>query len=145
LTGGLDGDFEAATFFTSAPIVGCGLVGLIGTPLVAYFGKKANYMRAQYRFFADHLELEEGFFSVNRKDVRYADIREITLHKGFLQRINGLGTIYLATLATGAGGESGGFNALGFGSVSSSGVMVRDVVNPDVEYERIRTLVQART
>jgi len=56
-----------------------------------------NYARAEYRFFDDHLELEEGFFSVNKKEIRYSDVKEITLHKGFFQRMCGLGTIYLAT------------------------------------------------
>jgi hypothetical protein len=137
-----DYDFDAGSFFTSSPIEFFGLLAFFGVPLIAYFGKKVNYSRAEYRFFKDHLELEEGFFSVNRKEVRYADIREITLHKGFFQRMNGLGTVYLATMATGANREGGGFNSLGFGSISASGAMIRDVSDPDGTYERIRSLVK---
>jgi len=135
-------DFEPEVFFTSTPIVLFGVAAFFGIPLIAYFGKLANYRRAEYRFFNDHLELEEGFFSLNRKEIRYADIKEITLHKGFFQRFNGLGTIYLATLATGVDRQAGGFNALGFGSVSASGVMIRDITGPDAEYERIRHLIR---
>ena len=134
-------DFDAGTFFARPPIVFFGVLAFFGVPLVAYFGKKVNYARAEYRFFDDHLELEEGFFSVNKKEIRYSDVKEITLHKGFLQRICGLGTIYLATLATGSSPESNAFGAFGFGNVSASGVSVRDIRDPDREYERIRAVV----
>ena len=135
------GDFEAGEFFTGPGILFFGVLAFFGVPLIAYFGKKVNYARAEYRFFDDHLELEEGFFSVNRKEVRYADVKEITLHKGFLQRMCGLGTIYLATLATGSSPQSSSFGSLGFGNVSASGVSVRDIRDPDQEYERIRRIV----
>jgi len=141
LFSGFAEDFEPETFFTSSPIVFFGVLAFFGVPLVAYFGKKVNYARAEYRFFDDHLELEEGFFSVNKKEVRYSDVKEITLHKGFFQRICGLGTIYLATLATGSSPESNSFSALGFGNVSASGVSIRDISDPDREYERIRRIV----
>jgi len=65
------------------------------------------------------------------------------LRKGILQRIYGLGTIYLATLATGSATSFNPFYALGFGNVSASGVGVRDVVNPDEAYEKIRSLVES--
>ena len=136
-----NGDFDAGEFFTGPGILFFGALAFFGVPLIAYFGKKVNYARAEYRFFDDHLELEEGFFSVNRKEVRYADVKEITLHKGFLQRMRGLGTIYLATLATGSSPQSNSFSSFGFGNVSASGVSVRDIRDPDREYERIRAVV----
>jgi membrane protein YdbS with pleckstrin-like domain len=70
---------------------------------VAYVGKKLNYARTEYRFHEDRLEFEEGFFNINKKVIKYKNVSEVTLHKGLLQRIYGLGTIYLATLATGSG------------------------------------------
>ncbi len=152
------GMFQASGHFVGAPRVAgaqlpfivFGAIGFFGVPLVAYLGKKLNYGRTEYRFFADHLEFEEGFFSINEKVIRYRDVREVTLHKGFFQRFYGLGTIYLATLATGTspwGANSGGFNpfgALGFGNVSASGVSVRDVPDPDQMFEKIRQLVDAQ-
>jgi uncharacterized membrane protein YdbT with pleckstrin-like domain len=140
LFSGFGDDIE--NFLASPFILFFGCAAFFATPFVAYFGKKVNYTRAEYRFFADHLELEEGFFSINRKEVRYGDIREITLHKGFFQRINGLGTVYLATMATGADRASGGFSSLGFGSISASGAMIRDIADPDAAYERIRALIK---
>lgn len=132
------------------PFIIFGAIGFFGVPAVAYLGKKLNYSRTEYRFFADHLEFEEGFFSINEKVIRYRDVREVTLHKGMFQRLYGLGTIYLATLATGTsswGNNSGSFNpfnALGFGNVSASGVSVRDIPDPDQMFEKIRQLVDAQ-
>jgi membrane protein YdbS with pleckstrin-like domain len=77
-----------------------GALAFFGVPAVAYFGKKLNYGRTEYRFFADRLEFEEGFFSINKKVIKFRDVKEVTLRKGFLQRFYDLGTIYLATLAT---------------------------------------------
>lgn len=139
-----EGDFDASEFFSGPGIRFFGILAFFAVPLIAYFGKRLNYSRAEYRFFDDHLELEEGFFSVNKKEVRYSDVREITLHKGFLQNICGLGTIYLATLATGSSPKSNAFGSLGFGNVTASGVCIRDIPNPDQEYEKIRRVVNPR-
>lgn len=100
------GMVQATGFFgrgSNLPFIIFGAAGFIAIPAVAYLGKQINYARTEYRFFDDHLEFEEGFFSINEKIIRYSDIKEVTLHKGMLQRIYGLGTIYLATLATGTG------------------------------------------
>lgn len=141
LIGGLADDFDAATFFTAWPFKVFGALAFFGVPAVAYFGKKLNYANAEYRFFDDRLELQEGFFSVNRKQVRYADVKEITLHRGLFQRMCGLGTVYLATLATGSSPEANSFGSLGFGNVSASGVSVRDIADPVLYYEKIQALV----
>jgi membrane protein YdbS with pleckstrin-like domain len=130
---------------SSTPFVSFGLLAFVGIPLVAYFGKMLNYGRTEYKFLPDRLELEEGFFSVNKKVVRLKDVKEITLHKGVLQRLYGLGTIYLATLATGSPSHTNVFNALGFGNVSASGVGVRDIRDPDDAYEKIRRMVDAQS
>lgn len=147
--GGISQAFLLIAHRSPTPYIFFGALAFLGVPLVAYLGKKLNYSRTEYRFFADRLEFEEGFFSINEKVIRYRDVKEVTLHKGFLQRIYGLGTIYLATLATGTtpwNYNSGAFNpfsALGFGNVSASGVSVRDVQNPDQLFEKIRQIVDA--
>jgi uncharacterized membrane protein YdbT with pleckstrin-like domain len=126
------------------PFIIFAAIGFWGVPVIAYFGKRLNYSRTEYRFFADRLEFEEGFFSINKKVVSFRDVKEVTLHKGFFQRIYGLGTIYLATLATGSTGNFNPFVALGFGNVSASGVSVRDITDPDEMFEKIRRLVDAQ-
>jgi uncharacterized membrane protein YdbT with pleckstrin-like domain len=125
------------------PFVAIGAIAFFGVPAVAYIGKKLNYGRTEYRFYTDRLEFEEGFFSINKKVIRFRDIKEVTLRKGIFQRIYGLGTIYLATLATGSGPSYRPFLALGFGNVSGSGISVRDIVDPDQTFDRIRKLVDA--
>lgn len=126
-----------------APFFFFGAVAFVAIPIIACFGKWLNYSRTEYRFFDDHLEFEEGFFSINKKVIRFCDVREVTLRKGILQRIYGLGTIYLATLATGSGSSFRPFTALGFGNVSGSGISVRDIRNPDQTFDSIRQLVDA--
>ncbi|HZC56682.1 MAG TPA: PH domain-containing protein [Xanthobacteraceae bacterium] len=124
-----------------APFVFFGLLAFFGIPAVAYIGKKLNYARTEYRFFDDHLEFEEGFFSINKKVIKFRDVKEVTLRKGVLQRIYGLGTIYLATLATGSTRGANPFLALGFGNVSASGVSVRDIADPDQAFDKIRGMI----
>lgn len=147
-SGGFFGGMIAATGLfargSQTPFIIFGAAAFFGVPIVAYFGKKLNYSRTEYRFFADRLEFEEGFFSINKKVIMFRDVREVTLRKGILQRIYGLGTIYLATLATGSSSYSNPFVALGFGNVSASGVSVRDVTDPDQMFEKIRRMVDAQ-
>jgi uncharacterized membrane protein YdbT with pleckstrin-like domain len=143
--GGFFGGFSSFVFPKGdwTPFLFFGGAAFFGIPLVAYFGKKLNYMRTEYRFFNDRLEFEEGFFSRNSKVVKFRDVKEVTLRQGILQRMVGLGTIYLATLATGSGPRNNPFFSLGFGNVSASGIAVRDVRSPTEIYDKIRKLVDA--
>src|SRR5215470_8682880 len=148
--GGFLGGMTQAFFQVGSrvPFIIFGALAFFGIPIVAYFGKKLNYSRTEYRFFADRLEFEEGFFSINKKVISFQNVKEVSLHKGIFQRLYGLGTIYLATLATGSLPGSNafgpfGFWALGFGNISASGVSVRDIANPDAEFEKIRRIVDA--
>ncbi len=116
------------------------------TPSVIFLAKKFNYMNTEYVFYDDRLEFEEGFFTIKRKVIRLRDIKEVDLRKGVFQRLYGLGSIYLATAATGSSsGYSNPFSALGFASISSSGVAVRDVENSDDAYEKIKSLVDTQS
>jgi membrane protein YdbS with pleckstrin-like domain len=126
-----------------APFIFFGALAFFGIPVIAYVGKKLNYARTEYRFLSDHLEFEEGFFSINKKVIKYRDVKEVTLRKGILQRIYGLGTIYLATLATGSTRGTNPFFTLGFGNISASGVSVRDIVDPDQAFDKIRQMIDA--
>jgi membrane protein YdbS with pleckstrin-like domain len=121
-----------------------GTIVFFAIPIVAYVGKKLNYSQTEYRFYPDRLEFDEGFFSVNKKVIKFRDVKETTLRKGLLQRTCGLGSIYLATLATGSTRNTNPFVALGFGNVSASGVIVRDISDPDDAFDKIRQLVDAQ-
>ena len=148
--GGFFGGLTKAIVFpnSNVPFWLFGGLAFFGIPLVSYFGKKLNYSRTEYTFCPDRLEFEEGFFSIHKKVIRFKDVKEVSLHKGILQRPYGLGTIYLATLATGSAPGSNafgpfGFWAIGFGNISASGVSVRDIANPDAEFDKIRRIVDA--
>ncbi|HYP09857.1 MAG TPA: hypothetical protein VEQ86_00060, partial [Xanthobacteraceae bacterium] len=62
-----------------APFLFFGGIAFFGIPAIAYFGKKLNYSRTEYRFFHNRLEFEEGFFSINKKVIKYRDVKEVTL------------------------------------------------------------------
>ena len=141
--GGMSSSFLALN--SRVPFIVFGAAAFVGIPVVAYVGKKLNYARTEYRFYSDRLEFDEDFFSINKKVIKLRDVKEVTLRKGVLQRIYGLGTIYLATLATGSTANFNPFVALGFGNVSASGVSVRDIANPDEVFEKIRRIVDARS
>src|SRR6516165_3532132 len=88
----------------------------------------------------------KGFFALNRKTIDYRDVREITLHKGFVQRTCGLGTIYLGTITTGTSSPNlNPFLAFGFASASASGVALLDIPHPDYAFEKTRQLVNPRS
>jgi uncharacterized membrane protein YdbT with pleckstrin-like domain len=140
--GGMSSTFLG--FHSRTPFIIFGALAFVAVPAVAYFGKKLNYMRTEYRFYEDRLEFEEGFFTLNKKVIKFRDIKEVTLRRGILQRIYSLGTIYLATLATGSTSNMNPFVALGFGNVSASGVSVRDIADPDAVFDKVRTIVDAR-
>jgi uncharacterized membrane protein YdbT with pleckstrin-like domain len=120
-----------------------GALAFIGIPLCTYIARKYNYSRTEYRFYDDRLEFEEGFFTIQKKTIRFKDVKEITLRRGILQRANGLGTVYMATLATGAAPYSNPFTLFGFGNASASGINVRDIPDPENNYTKIRAMVDA--
>lgn len=120
-----------------------GGLAFFGIPLAAYIGRKFNYKRSEYRFYDDRVEFEEGFLTIHKKTIRYKDVKEVTLKRGILQRMCGLGTIYVGTQATGLMSYASPFSALGFGSTSTSGLNVRDVAGPEETYQRIKVLTDA--
>ena len=143
--GGMISSFHILPKGSWAPFALFGGAAFFGVPLVAYFGKKLNYARTEYKFLEDRLEFEEGFFTMNEKVIKFKDITEVTLRKGIFQRIYDLGTIYLATQATGSSGRPNVFTAFGFGNISSSGVGVCDIRNPDETFEKIRGIVDSQS
>ena len=130
---------------SSLPFLVCGGLAFVLVPSAFYVARKYNYRRTEYRFYDDHLEFEEGFLTINKKTLKFKDVREVTLRRGILQRLCGLGTVYLATLATGTTNYSNPFALLGFGNVSASGIRVRDIGNPEEQYVKIRAIVDLRS
>jgi len=142
--GSLTGSLHVFPNNSPTPFVFFGAIAFLAFPLVAYFGKKLNYSRTEYKFSDDRLEFEEGFFNVTEKVIKFRDVKEVTLRKNIFQRMYDLGTIYLATDATGSSARANVFSALGFGNISASGVGVCDIPNPDETFERVRRIVDGQ-
>jgi uncharacterized membrane protein YdbT with pleckstrin-like domain len=85
--GGITTSMGIFPIHSKLPFILFGSAAFIGIPLVIYIGKKFNYERTEYRFYDDRLEFEEGFFTVNKKTIKFKDIREITLSRGIFQRV----------------------------------------------------------
>ena len=125
------------------PFILFGSIAFLGVPLTAYIGKKYSYRQTEYKFYEDRIEFEEGFLTTNKKTIRYKDIREVTLRRGVFQKMYGLGSIYLATLATGTSSGPNPFLTLGFRSVSASGVVIRDIAESEEYYQKIKTIIDS--
>ena len=119
------------------PFLFFGVLAFFGVPLVAYFGENLNYESTEHNFYADHAV--RRFLTIHRKVIKLTELKEVTLRKGILQRLHGLGTIHFITSAIGAPSYTNPFAALGFGNALAN---VRDISNPDENHERIRTLVE---
>jgi len=118
-----------------------GCLAFFAVLLLGYVGKKLSYERTEYNFYADRLEFDTGFFAVSRKVIPYRDVKEVSLREGFLQRMCGLGTVYLGTLTTGTIPSSNPFSAFGWVNASASGAALRDIPDPDFTFEKIRRMV----
>ena len=72
-----------------APYVffGC-LVGL-GMPFLLYTAKKRTYAQTEYLFFRDRLEYAEGFWTAEKKTIRYDRNSETSMRRGVIQNITG--------------------------------------------------------
>ncbi|MCF7668823.1 MAG: PH domain-containing protein [Verrucomicrobia bacterium] len=107
-----------------------GCLFFFGIPLLVYFGKKKTYAQTEYRFFKDRLEYVEGFWTAENKTIRYDKITETSMRRGIIQKKYGLGTIFLATPATGF--QQGR---------SISGIRIKDVEEPERMYEQVQSLI----
>ena len=121
------------------PSVAIGVAVLCLFPIVMLSIKWLNYSNTVYRVYSNRIEIQEGFLTQHRKEIQISSIREINLRRGILQRLVGLGSVYLATLATGQG-QWWQSSASTFGS----GAMLMDLINPDAGYEQLRGLVDTQ-
>ena len=110
--------------------------------IAAYFTNKNNYAQTEYRVFPDMVEFQEG---ISKKQVRFGDVKEIVLHKGSIQKKSNLGSVYLATIPTPPSIRNDSFRTLWFAGGRDSGIIIKDIENPDQAYEKIKQLVDSQT
>lgn len=107
-----------------------GALAFFGVPLTTYYAKKKTYARTKYLFYSDRLEYAEGFWTAEKKSIKYKDITEANMRKGVIQKRYGLGTIILSTPATGT--QQGR---------SRSGIKISDIENVEEVYKKILNLI----
>lgn len=61
---------------------------------------RAFYKRTIYKLQEKGVQFERNFITFSRKNIRYSDIKQITLHRSIIQRIFDLGTICVTSHAT---------------------------------------------
>jgi membrane protein YdbS with pleckstrin-like domain len=109
-----------------APVFG--VLFFVGIPLLTYVSHRQTYAQTEYRFYDDRLEYAEGFWTAEKKSIPLDRITEVSLRRGVIQRRYGIGTLFLATPATG-------------GSQSRSGISLRDVPNAEQLFEQVKGLI----
>lgn len=130
-----------ATSIKVSPFLAIGMLVFVAFPVVVVIGRAMNYRNTKYRLFPDRLEIEEGFLTMHEKRIMFRDVREVSIRRGVLQRSVGLGSVYLATQATGTGPSWSAFRLLGSGSTFGSGAMIMDIPDAGEAYDRLRDLV----
>ena len=116
------------------PFALVGVSVLVGFPVITLILKKLNYANTTYQVYTDRLVIEEGFLTQHRKEISLSAVREVNLRRGVLQRMVGLGSVYIATQATGVGTGWAGFSALGNSSTFGSGALLRDLDDAPAVY-----------
>ena len=119
-----------------ALIIGFGIL-----TLVSLIGKWQNYNKTVYRLHPDRIAISEGFLTHQEKELRFSAATEVSLRRSVFQRLAGLGSVYVATVATGQG-EWPTVSLVGASSVMASGVLLRDIPKPDVVYDTVRALME---
>jgi hypothetical protein len=133
---------EVATAMLTGPAL-FGSVAFVAVPLVTVGAKWLNYRNTRYRIDGRVIEVEEGFFTVQSKRLLIEDVREVSLRRGPLQRLSGVGSVYLASRVTGGGGAWRGTPLLGATSVTGSGVMLMDLPEWREVYEAMQRRLAA--
>lgn len=96
-------------------------------PVIVYNVRKRTVQQTVYRFTPTKFEYFEGFWTVEEKEIELKHVMEVTLRRGVLQRNYNLGTLVLATPATGTASGS-----------ARSGIEIRDIENPDKVYKQVK-------
>lgn len=113
-----------------AVLVTCLIIWLVGS-VISFFVIRGAYENMVYRFYPDRMEYIDGYFTRNKKMIRYRHVTEVDLTQNVLQRMYNVGSITLST-PSGAAAESG----------ATGGISMPDVSNADRTYDRIRALVE---
>ncbi|MBR5227395.1 MAG: PH domain-containing protein [Clostridia bacterium] len=110
--------------------------------LIKTFIDKLQYDKLEYKFYTDYIEYKDGFVNKEEKELKYKYVREITMSRGIIERIFGLGTINIFTNAS--SGYYNGRNNHG-GMNTRNGIHIHCVANVNEEYRKIRQIIDEST
>jgi membrane protein YdbS with pleckstrin-like domain/DNA-directed RNA polymerase subunit RPC12/RpoP len=103
-----------------------GIISFLLFLLIIPFIINRTYRKTEYRFYNTKLDYYEGFFNIEEKTIGYERITEVSMRKGIIQRYFGLGTLFLATPASGG----------------RSGIKLNDLENPDETYDIVKRMIE---
>lgn len=112
-------------------------------PTVILTAKFMNYRNTRYSISGQHMDIKEGFLTIREKRILLPEIREVSLNRSVLQRLAGLGSVYVATRATGGPRAWSSSALFGGTSMTGSGAMLMDLENYDEIYRRMQDIVNA--
>ena len=113
-------------------VITAGAVFFVMTPVAYIIIMLNRYTRTEYRFYKDRLEYWEGYFRLRKKQLRYADMIEINLKRGILQRLSQLGDIVISSSATSASD-----------GIAESGIRIFDIYEPDPVFNYLKKNVRS--
>lgn len=107
---------------------------IIFAPIVKNILKYFESKTKSFRFFKDHFEYMEGFLNQEKESIQASKIKAISLEKTVLQRMHGLGSIYLDL-------EEEKLQIVRVSGRSKNNYfMMKDIENPDKVYQEIKDL-----
>lgn len=103
--------------------------------------EKMQYNVLEYNFYTTKVEYKDGFLNKEEKELKYKNVREVTMAQNVLERICGIGTIRIYTNAT-----SGVYNGNNHNSMRGrNGIYIHCVENVRKQYEKIKEIIDEGT
>ena len=110
-------------------------VMLAVSPFILFHAKRRRYRKKEYHFFRDRLQLGDGYVFY------YRNVESLTMCRGLLGRISGLGTLrFKANIE----GFAPLFARNGRGIVTMNGIVLKDIPDPEQALLRIQALIDAQ-
>ncbi|MFT5050443.1 MAG: membrane protein YdbS with pleckstrin-like domain [Chlamydiales bacterium] len=104
-----------------------GALFFFGIALFFYKAQGRSYEQTEFRFTRFKLDYFEGFLTIEEKTIPLANVAEVSLRRGLVQKRHNLGTIVLKAPTPGVG--------------AAAGIQLHDVENPEDVFEAVKGLV----
>ena len=102
---------------------------------------KKQYEKLEYNFYHNKLEYIDGFINKEQKELKYKNIREVTMSQNILERIFRIGTIKIFTNAS--SGVYGGSSHRNMNA--KNGIIVHCVTDVKEKYQQVKQIIDEGT